>query len=43
MLDPDVAAKQPMGLRPVLDLDKAMKLSAALEGEKIVRKLEVHK
>jgi hypothetical protein len=34
---------QPMCLRPGFDLDKAMKLSAALEDEEIVRKLEVRK
>jgi hypothetical protein len=34
---------QPMGLRPGFDLDKALKLAAALEDEEIVRKLEVRK
>ena len=34
---------QPMGLRPGFDLDKAMKLAAALEDEEIVRKLEARK
>ena len=34
---------QPMGLRPGLDLDKALRLAAALEDEEIGRKLEVRK
>lgn len=48
-LDPDVAAKlkalprytQPMGLRPAVNLDKAVQLASALEDEEILRKLEV--
>jgi hypothetical protein len=34
---------QPMGLRAGLDLDKALRLAAALEDEEIARKLEVRK
>jgi ribbon-helix-helix CopG family protein len=34
---------QPMGLRPGVDLDKALDLAAALEDEEIARKLEVRK
>ena len=34
---------QPMGLRPSLDLDKALQLAAALEDEEIIRKLERRK
>jgi len=34
---------QPMGLRPGVDLDKALRLAAALEDEEIARKLEVRK
>ena len=33
----------PMGLRPGVDLDKALKLASALEDEEIARKLEVRK
>jgi hypothetical protein len=33
----------PMGLRPGLDLDKALKLASALEDEEIARRLEVRK
>jgi len=32
-----------MGLRPGVDLDKALRLSAALEDEETVRKLELRK
>lgn len=34
---------QPMGVRPSVDLDKALKLAAVLENEEIVRKLELRK
>jgi hypothetical protein len=34
---------QPMGLRPGVDLDKALRLAGALEDEEIARKLEVRK
>ena len=34
---------QPMTLRPGLDLDKALRLAAALEDEEIARRLEVRK
>jgi hypothetical protein len=34
---------QPMGLRPGINLDKALRLAFALEDEEIVRKLEVRK
>ena len=34
---------QPMGLRPGINLDKALQLASALEDEEIVRKLEVRK
>jgi hypothetical protein len=34
---------QPMGLRPGINLDKALQLAAALEDEEIVRKLELRK
>ena len=34
---------QAMGLRPGVDLDKALQLASALEDEEIVRKLEVRK
>jgi hypothetical protein len=34
---------QAMGLRPRLDLDKALQLAAALEDEEIIRKLERRK
>jgi hypothetical protein len=34
---------QPMGLRPGINLDKALQLAFALEDEEIVRKLEVRK
>ena len=34
---------QAMGLRPSLDLDKALQLAAALEDEEIIRKLERRK
>lgn len=33
----------PMGLRPGVDLDKALDLASALEDEEIARKLEVRK
>lgn len=32
-----------MGLRPGIDLDKALQLAASLEDEEIVRKLELRK
>lgn len=32
-----------MGLRPGIDLDKALHLAAALEDEEIIRKLELRK
>jgi hypothetical protein len=32
-----------MGLRPGIDVDKALRLAAALEDEEIGRKLEVRK
>jgi hypothetical protein len=34
---------QPMGLRPGVDLDKALRLAGALEDEEIVRRLEMRK
>lgn len=34
---------QAMGLRPGIDLDKALQLASALEDEEIARKLEVRK
>ncbi len=34
---------QPMGLRPGINLDKALQLASALEDEETVRKLEVRK
>jgi hypothetical protein len=34
---------QPMGLRPGLSLDKALRLAASLEDEEIIRKLELRK
>ena len=34
---------QAMGLRPGVNLDKALQLASALEDEEIVRKLEVRK
>jgi hypothetical protein len=34
---------QPMGLRPGINLDKALQLAAALEDEEIVRKIERRK
>jgi hypothetical protein len=34
---------RPMGLRPGIDVDKALRLAAALEDEEIGRKLEVRK
>ncbi len=34
---------QPMGLRPGINLDKALQLASALEDEEIVRKLIVRK
>jgi hypothetical protein len=34
---------QPMGLRPGLQIDKALQVAAALEDEEILRKLEVLK
>jgi hypothetical protein len=34
---------QPMGLRPGLNLDKALQLAGALEDEEIVRRLERRK
>ena len=34
---------QPMGLRPGINLDKALQLASALEDEEIVRKLELRK
>jgi hypothetical protein len=34
---------QPMGLRPGINLDKALQLAAALEDEELARKLEVRK
>ena len=34
---------QAMGLRPALDLDKALQIAAALEDEEIIRKLERRK
>lgn len=34
---------QPMGLRPGVDLDKALRLAGALEDEEITRKLEMRK
>jgi hypothetical protein len=34
---------QPMGLRPGVNLDKALQLAAALEDEELVRKLELRK
>jgi hypothetical protein len=34
---------QPMGLRPGLNLDKALSLAAALEDDELVRKLAVRK
>ena len=40
---PPPAYTQPMGLRPGINLDKALQLAAAFEDEEIVRKLEVRK
>jgi hypothetical protein len=34
---------QPMGLRPGLDLDKALRLAGAIEDEELARKLEMRK
>ena len=34
---------QPMGLRPGFNLDKALRLAAAIEDEEVVRKLELRK
>lgn len=34
---------QPMGLRPGINLDKALQLASALEDEETLRKLEVRK
>jgi hypothetical protein len=34
---------QAMGLRPGLDLDKALRLAGALEDEELVRRLELRK
>ena len=34
---------QPMGLRPGINLDKALQLASAFEDEETVRKLEVRK
>jgi hypothetical protein len=34
---------QPMGLRPGMNLDKALSLAAALEDDELVRKLAVRK
>ncbi len=33
----------PMGVRPNIDLDRAMQLDAALDDEEIIRKLEIRK
>ncbi|MEK7701849.1 MAG: antitoxin [candidate division NC10 bacterium] len=40
---PFVQDTQPMSLRPGVDLDKALRLAAALEDEEIVRELELRK
>ena len=37
------AFRQPMGLRPGFNLDKALQLAGALEDEEIVRRLERRK
>jgi hypothetical protein len=34
---------QPMGLRPGLQIDKALQLAAAMEDEEVIRKLELRK
>ena len=34
---------RPLGLRPGIDLDRALDLAARLEDDEIVRKLELHK
>lgn len=38
-----VVPARPMGLRPAVDLDKALALAGSLEDEEIVRKLELRK
>lgn len=38
-----VAPARPLGLRPGVDLDKALRLAGSLEDEEIVRKLELRK
>jgi hypothetical protein len=40
---PPTRYTQPMGLRPGINLDKALQLAAALEDEEILRKLELRK
>jgi hypothetical protein len=40
---PPAPYTQPMGLRPGINLDKALQLAFALEDEEIVRKLELRK
>jgi hypothetical protein len=38
-----VVPARPLGLRPGVDLDKALRLAGSLEDEEIVRKLELRK
>lgn len=40
---PLIRHTEPMGLRPGINLDKALQLASALEDEEIVRNLEVRK
>ena len=40
---PYEVAARPLGLRPGIDLDKALALAAELEDDEIVRKLELRK
>ena len=40
---PFTVRARPMGLRPGIDLDKALSLAAQLEDEEIIRKLELRK
>lgn len=40
---PYVLAARDLGLRPDIDLDKALSIAAGLEDEQVIRKLEVRK